>query len=183
MSEEMLIRNCAPTLAGIKTANLFSCPYDSERGLYSELRTYNALLHENGVSLLPMKVGKDRALVYVYRPKLLRRDMEDEDRVSLLRSMGYERSEPMYALTRRVKLCRGDEYFPHEIGLFLGYPSKDVLGFIEHKAKGYIYAGYWKVYDDVECTKRLFARYKSCTESYCRRHRDGVDIKELSAKR
>ena len=26
MSEDYLIRNCAPTLAGIKTANLFSCP-------------------------------------------------------------------------------------------------------------------------------------------------------------
>ena len=30
MTEDFLIRNCAPTLAGIKTANLFACPYESK---------------------------------------------------------------------------------------------------------------------------------------------------------
>lgn len=35
-------------------------------------------------------------------------------------------------LIRRV---RHEEDFPHEIGLFLGYPSEDVSGFIKHGAK------------------------------------------------
>ena len=29
MSEERLIRQCAPTLAGIKTGSLFPCPYET----------------------------------------------------------------------------------------------------------------------------------------------------------
>ena len=33
MSEEMLIQQCSPTLAGIKTANLFSCSYTDEEEL------------------------------------------------------------------------------------------------------------------------------------------------------
>ena len=33
MSEDQIIRHCAPTLAGIKTASLFTCPYDSKEAL------------------------------------------------------------------------------------------------------------------------------------------------------
>ena len=32
--------------------------------------------------------------------------------------------------------------FPHEIGLLLGYPVEDVLGFIRHQGKNYLYTGY-----------------------------------------
>ena len=31
MSEDLLIRHCSPTLAGIKTGNLFSCACASRR--------------------------------------------------------------------------------------------------------------------------------------------------------
>lgn len=32
--------------------------------------------------------------------------------------------------------------FLHEIGLLLGYPVEDVLGFIRHQGKNYLYTGY-----------------------------------------
>ena len=31
MSNEILVENCAPTLAGLKTGNLFSCPCPDRR--------------------------------------------------------------------------------------------------------------------------------------------------------
>lgn len=34
MSDDYLIRNCAPTLAGIKTASLFACPCSCPRQLF-----------------------------------------------------------------------------------------------------------------------------------------------------
>ena len=36
MSEELVVRQCAPTLAGIKTGSLFSCPCDSPEELRQE---------------------------------------------------------------------------------------------------------------------------------------------------
>ena len=33
MSDEMIVRQCAPTLAGIKTGSLFPCPYESRTQL------------------------------------------------------------------------------------------------------------------------------------------------------
>ena len=44
MSEEYLIRNCAPTLAGIKTGSLFTCPYSSKAEVISSLRGLNQKL-------------------------------------------------------------------------------------------------------------------------------------------
>ena len=38
MSEETLIRHCAPTLAGIKTGNLFRCAYSDQREMIEDGR-------------------------------------------------------------------------------------------------------------------------------------------------
>lgn len=50
--------------------------------------------------------------------------------------------------------------FPHEIGLFLGYPLEDVQGFIENRAEGYKCVGCWKVYGDEEYAKQEFRAIK-----------------------
>lgn len=35
MSEEVIVKYCSPTLAGIKTGSLFSCSYDSKNEVYA----------------------------------------------------------------------------------------------------------------------------------------------------
>ena len=54
--------------------------------------------------------------------------------------------------------------FPHEMGILLGYPIEDVLGFMEQKGKNYLYSGYWKVYRDVSAKKKIFAQYENAKE-------------------
>ena len=41
MSEDLLIRHCSPTLAGIKTGNLFSCACPSRKDLTRDLCRLN----------------------------------------------------------------------------------------------------------------------------------------------
>lgn len=53
---------------------------------------------------------------------------------------------------------RGGE-FPHEIGLFLGYPLWDVEGFIRNHGEQYKFVGYWKVYEDVPGAILKFQEY------------------------
>lgn len=50
--------------------------------------------------------------------------------------------------------------FPHEIGVILGYPIQDVIGFVENKGQNYLISGWWKVYGNVEQTMRLFQQFK-----------------------
>ena len=56
------------------------------------------------------------------------------------------------------------QHFPHEMGLLLGYPVEDVEGFMRNKGENYLYAGYWKVYENIEEKKLLFEAYESARE-------------------
>ena len=68
MSEEQVVRNCAPTLAGLKTGNLFACPYENREDLLDFLRSLNRRLGKKGVRAVPLRIRQDRALIYLYRP-------------------------------------------------------------------------------------------------------------------
>ena len=44
MPEEVFVRHCSPTLAGIKTANLFSCRFADEKEMRDSVRRLNGVL-------------------------------------------------------------------------------------------------------------------------------------------
>ena len=62
MSEENVVRLCAPTLAGIKTGSLFPCPYENRETLLMEIRQYNQELVPKGLCLLPQRFTDKSAL-------------------------------------------------------------------------------------------------------------------------
>lgn len=177
MSEETVVRLCAPTLAGMKTASLFAQEYASRRQVQGEVRQLNRVLVPRGLRAMPLHYGRRRALIYLYRPGRLRQDLRKEQAEAILRSRGYDPEKPEQCI-RRLRLRLGAEgEFPHEIGLFLGYPPEDVAGFIGHGTCKCV--GCWKVYGDEESAKKTFRQYKTCTEVYCNRMRMGATLREL----
>ena len=50
MSDEMVIRCCAPTLAALKTGSLFNCPFSSREEMTAGLRALNRSLTGKGAS-------------------------------------------------------------------------------------------------------------------------------------
>ena len=81
----------------------------------------------------------------------------------------------------RMKLrFHEDGAFPHEIGLFLGYPLGDVMGFIENAGRNSKCSGCWKVYCN-ECEAiKLFARFDKCREVYKRLFKQGKSLLQLT---
>ena len=180
MSEEILVQHCSPTLAGMKTGNLFGCSFDSPAEMRSCVRCWNRTLTGKGLRILPLRFRDGRALIYVYRPSRLSADLCRRETCQILRECGYDEGSPERQIVRLVgRLAEGEE-FPHEIGLFLGYPPEDVRGFMENKAGGCKCAGYWKVYGDEKAAKRLFAKYKKCTDIYCTLFAQGRSIERLA---
>lgn len=166
MSDDYIIRHCAPTLAGIKTGSIFTYPYGSRESVLEEVRQMNRRLRPKGLRALPLRFSDKKALIYLYRPKRLSADLTDETAVRLLRRYGYDTESCEKCIVRLVRKLRTQEAFPHEIGLFLGYPPEDVRGFIENDACGCKCVGCWKVYGDEEAAKKKFAQYKKCTRVY-----------------
>lgn len=72
--------------------------------------------------------------------------------------------------------------FPHEMGLLLGYPIEDVRGFIDHAGENYLYSGYWKVYQDVEAKKKLFAQYERAKEELIQLLASGIHMEWIIRK-
>lgn len=180
MSDDDIIRNCAPTLAGIKTGNLFTCPYDSKDALWESIRTLNQKLVGKGLRALPLRVSPSKALIYLYRPKKLSADLANAAAEELLRQQGYTIDRCEGCIVQLIRRLKAQEHFPHEIGLFLGYPPEDVCGFIENKACNYKCVGCWKVYGDEAAAQKKFAQYKKCTRVYCDQWAKGTDIERLA---
>ena len=65
MAEEILIRQGAPTLAGIKTGSLFPCPCEDHESLMTDIRKLNRRLSPKGLCLLPIRFLPGQALLYL----------------------------------------------------------------------------------------------------------------------
>ena len=68
MAEEILFRQGAPTLEGIKTGSLFPCPCEDREDLLADIRRLNRRLSPKGLCLLPIRFLAWQALLYLYRP-------------------------------------------------------------------------------------------------------------------
>ena len=181
MSEEQVVRNCAPTLAGLKTGNLFACPYENREDLLDFLRSLNRRLGKKGVRAVPLRIRQDRALIYLYRPARLEKDLSCASCEALLSEFGYNCRGGSRCLTRLARRLKQQEDFPHEIGLFLGYPLEDVTGFIAAGGAEYRCSGCWKVYGDVEQAQHLFRRYAACRKRYLAMASSGLTLGEMLA--
>ena len=184
--DKLLVEHCAPTLASLKTANLFSCRYEDEEELTTAIREWNDAFKGTGVELILLRCRDGGALVYVCRRNRLARDLRKEGVTEFLGTFGYR------GLCPGDKTCSGacacvdcaieqlksrlaaSEGFPHEIGIFLDYPLCDVRGFIENAGANCKCAGCWKVYGDEQEAKQRFHKYSKCRDVYTRLWHSGA---------
>lgn len=154
----------APTIRGLKAATLINLKRGGEnvRILWEErgeewLRPLGveAVLLNGGTA----SAGERNALVMVYRRELLEEILALEDVHGILSERGYAFPFGLEACLEHLRR-RFLVEFPHEIGLFLGYPPEDVRGFLEHRGAKSLAVGYWKVYGNVEKARRAFRRYR-----------------------
>ena len=126
--DTLLASHTAPTLMGVKPANLVSLP---------RFETFKQMVQK-------------RAFLLSYGYPVYRKN-----------NVELYFDEILFYLAQRIQSTKG---FPHEIGIFLGYPLEDVVGFITNNGCNYKYSGCWKVYGDETYSRRLFAQYKSCKQ-------------------
>jgi hypothetical protein len=179
--EDLLIDQCAPTLAGLKPGSLFRVFGQGCVDVPQAIRHWEDQLSPLGlhVALLKTCPRTGDRMVYVYRQAWLEEILREEQTARFLAGYGYPNSglsEMLATLSRRYCVERE---MPHEIGVFLGYPLEDVVGFIENRGRNFTYCGCWKCYGDPEPAQRRFARYRRCTTLYQEWYRRGVPILRL----
>ena len=170
--ERKLVHHCTPTLAALKPANLFTCRSTlspatdrfaqsptaaalRDDQLSVALRSCRAKLAPHGVRIEVLARRTSGALVYVYRPRLLTRAIQQEKVAAFLVAEGYDPTSLSACIEKLHKRICGTDLqsqltgrcsFPHEIGFFLGYPYEDVVGFIDNEGRIFRCSGCWRVY-------------------------------------
>lgn len=182
MSDEILARHCAPTLLGQKPGSLFAVDCPSKVELGRRLGLWNVRMRVCGLRAVLLRLSGGRALLYVYRPALLRACLKNPGTVAFLRRFGYPAftsdGDLAAALSHLRRRLAADDGFPHEIGVFLGYPLHDIEGFIRYGGHGCKCRGCWAVYSHEEEARQTFAVYRDCTRSLSERVRAGHTIEE-----
>ena len=180
--EAMLVESCSPTLAGLKPANLFRCEETPE--LFFAVFAWNRKLQPSGLQIRVLKRCRSTGscLIYVCRRAWVQQVLEQQEIRAFLSGEGYDMSRSMdqvlCQLARRLCIQRD---FPHEIGIFLGYPLGDVIGFRQNQGSNYTCCGHWKCYGDAEEAQKQFDAYRSCTACYKRLFETGIPLLELVA--
>lgn len=165
MLERALIDHGSPTLANMKVGSLFTSSCADATGFRAEFQRVQVALESRGVSLTILRVQQERALVYVYRQETLAALLAQADVQAFLRQRLTE-----------------SPCFPHEIGVFLGYPLSDVIAFMRDGGRGCRCSGCWKAYTN-ECeAMRVFQRYKACRAAYQTLFRAGWPLERLTVR-
>ena len=173
-TEYMIGRYCGITYAGIKPASLI-CVKKSE---YRGMKKISDLFEKRGFKAVPLKGNVKRVAVLIYNERALGDILFSSEIKNFLAGHGY-RYENVKEAVETFKIRMKKEDFPHEIGVFLGYPLADVLGFINSPYDGVKISGYWKVYSDVKAAESTFERFRRCSDKICKRMDGGESLAQI----
>ncbi len=164
---QAILYHTAPTFLNLKPATLinfteFNKLYQSWlyfsrkqlKGLLADLHINTVIEYEE----IDHQAGK-QALVLFYNTEILEQILFHQENCTFLAGCGYETNQNVKGYLNQLSLKLLSPKFPHEIGIFLGIPLGDVVGFITNKGKNYIFSQYWKVYQNPLMAKKIFASY------------------------
>jgi len=178
--DSCLVRQCAPTLAGVKLGNLFCVDAVDGLLLCRILARWNEILNPKGVFARVMAEKRGRYYIYVYRNSALLALSLSCKIQSFLKGFGYVRFDVESLLKFFQVRMSKSVCFPHEVGIFLGYPLEDVRDFIAYGGKNYKQIGCWKVYNDVQNSMHIFDVYKKCNKDLWNRFEQGMPLDLLT---
>lgn len=172
-----IILHCAPVIKNVKMSCMFAVPSAYRSMVISVFR-------HTKMKVRCLCQGAGRALMYVYRPEQTQACLSEPDVISFLRTYGYPEGDAeacLDHLSERIAFFyNSPQTYPHEMGIFLGYPLEDVRGFILHEGKESSYTGYWKVYSDVEKAKRTFRLFDEAKEQSVLEFMSGKRVAEIA---
>ncbi len=167
----------APVFTGLKASAIINVAKDE----YFALRDLSS---DAGIRIFPLYYDK-RISILIYREEkfkelfltpALRQALSEID--SVYSQLGDE--SILFYFRRRFRAYKEHRIpFPHEVGIFLGYPLSDVKSYIENDGKNPLLIGYWKVYHNPSSALKIFQAYDVCIQSFQLLLSHGVPISNV----
>lgn len=141
------------TLEGIKPAEILTISqeeFDNAKKFFG---------NDANIEIVSIKKVGRRKQVLIYHKKCLEESLSQKGVKWFLSIQGYQTEDSVenYVgyLTQRLR----GRSFPHEIGVFLGYPLKDVFGFMGLNSLQHTKTKGWRMYGDTSKSESVYYRY------------------------
>ena len=130
-AELLRVRHC---YEGVNAEGLRVCLYRSD--IYDILR----------LNYIELKVEEESSLVLFYNPAVLDATLAEKRNRRWLARLGYPENGTTDDLLAELRIRWARKDIPHEVGVFIGYPLKDVAGFMRRIPVTPVHNGAWRVY-------------------------------------
>lgn len=165
---KILAYNAAPTLMRLKPSSII-CLSKNFLSYISTKKKYAFNFMNTNFYIRLLYVCKDKPIIMIYEQDSLIRTLCNKKVKLILKKAGYPtKSDDIEKMLGHLKIrlinySQEQNSFPHEIGLFLGIPYRDVLDFINNSKRCH-FCGYWKVYNNPNRAYRTMLLYRRAYE-------------------
>ena len=152
-----LLEVLGPVLLGSKPSEIISIPnFDKNKNQklndicthFNKCKNINVIIiNNNGYKIL------------FINKKSLSKILNNIDNKYFLKNLGYPSKVNIDTYLDILVTKLKSNIFPDEIGVFLGYPLKDVLGFMGYGKYGLFDTRYWKIYGDPKSSYNLYLKF------------------------
>ncbi|SDJ99217.1 DUF3793 family protein [Natronincola ferrireducens] len=143
-----IVELLGPVLLGVKPSEIVSFPGKDKTSLQRREAVKLMMDMSPRVSFREIDFSNRCNKILFYHVESLNHTLKEFRNLRFLKTLGYPEDYNLQIyLDHMIYKMQGGE-IPHEIGVFLGYPLKDVLGFMGHPSLKLTKTNGWKVYGD-----------------------------------
>lgn len=159
-----LLNLIGATLVGVKPAEILTLPIYEKEEYNHWQRCKENFIFLPQINYIETRIINNRQQVFFYHQESLDIFLDNQEVLEFLQQIGYpeefDRLKFLEVLTDRLK----SEDFPHEIGVFLGYPLKDVKGYMGFSMERLMRIKGWHYYGDMEESYQRYLSFKDAQE-------------------
>ena len=178
--ETFLVYNLSLVIAGIKPAVTVTIKKNNEK-LYDSWNKFGInFINSTNFKFVELRESNESIIIMIYDEFILEKELNKKSHNQFLLNMGYPQNGCINDYINTLKSRYEKYHCPHELGLFLGIPFKDVKDFMECTTKKCLLCGYWKVYNDSKKAKIIFTKYDKVKEYTMKNMLEGNSSRDLA---
>lgn len=162
--ENFLIYHAALVIAKVKPAVTIALSKKNELRLNAWYKFGKRFLSSIELKFIELRECSSSIIIMIYDENVLKNELNTAEHIEFLNKLGYSKELVIDSYVNFLKIRYKKYHCPHELGVFLVIPIKDVKDFMECTDKKCLLCGYWKVYNDKVKAENIFTKYDEIKE-------------------
>ena len=161
--KKKLLGRIGATIVGVKPAEFLTISDDEIE--WEEFK--NIVNTFNKIKLIEINKRNQKRKALFYHVSCLDKVLQKKYHQKFLKKLGYPREYCLQSYINHLeKKIYEDESLPQEIGLFLGYPLKDVMGFMDCCPFRLVEVKGWRIYGSRELSIKVYCKFRRARERF-----------------